>query len=337
MKLRISILVLFLLLAAYTFKSFTPPILASNSIADLTGVSINGDRQYLLLRGRDRSAPVLLFVHGGPGMPAMYLAHDFQRQLERHFVVVHWDQRGAGKSYKKAQDVGSLRISTLLEDMDLVVDALRQRLGQERLWIVGHSHGSYLGALYAGRHPEKVRAFVGVGQVANARDSRTLQLQEAFLRPKLAELGFAPDLPIHAGNVETLLFEAGAEIHGATSFTPLLTSGLVATEYSLFDALNIARGSQLSSRHMVYDLPTDLVADQPAIGVPVAIVMGEHDYVTPHALAREYFDQLQAPDKEWFVVADTAHFPHFENPAEFTRLLLDLKVRWQQDPEIPAG
>ena len=84
-----------LLLAAVTtarwFVSFTPPILGANAIASLEAVDINGDRQYLLIRGKDKTTPVLLFLHGGPGMPAMYLGHRFQRPLEKDFVVVHWD------------------------------------------------------------------------------------------------------------------------------------------------------------------------------------------------------------------------------------------------------
>jgi hypothetical protein len=64
------------LVFAYSVKSFTPPIFARDSIAELMAIDVNGDEQHLLIRGTDRSLPVLPFVHGGPGMPAMYLAHE---------------------------------------------------------------------------------------------------------------------------------------------------------------------------------------------------------------------------------------------------------------------
>ena len=101
------------LVFAYSVKSFTPPIFDQNSIAELGAIDVNGDEQLLLIRGIDRDHPVLLFVHGGPGMPAMYLAHDFQRELEGHFVVVHWDQRSSGKSFKANAQPDQLSTSRL--------------------------------------------------------------------------------------------------------------------------------------------------------------------------------------------------------------------------------
>ena len=151
---RIALLALgtlLVLLVAYSVKSFTPPILEEDSIAELRAIDVNGDEQYVLVRGHDKSLPVLLFLHGGPGMPAMYLAHDFQRELEAEFVVVHWDQRASGKSFKAGANPDKLSTSQLLSDLDVVVNFLRDRLETERIWLVGHSHGSYLGVLYARR------------------------------------------------------------------------------------------------------------------------------------------------------------------------------------------
>ena len=106
-----------LLILVYAFKAFTVPILEKGSVATLQGIAVNGDRQYLLTRGRNRENPVLLFVHGGPGMPAMFLAHSFQRELERDFVMVHWDQRAAGKSFATGTDPSTISTSQYLDDL----------------------------------------------------------------------------------------------------------------------------------------------------------------------------------------------------------------------------
>lgn len=319
-----------LLAAVYTYKSFTMPIFARESIADLFELDVNGDAQYLLVRGVDREQPVMLFVHGGPGMPAMFLAHDFQRGLEKEFVVVHWDQRASGKSFKGTADQAQLSISLLLSDMDVVVDYLRESLGANKLWIVGHSHGSYLGALYARRHREKVCAFVGTGQVADESGSgRTRAVQEEFLRGRLEDLDLAPDTLIDDSNLEELLFLTGSELYGETSFSPLLMSGLMAPEYSLFDALNIASGSSFSSQSMIYDMPRNLPASEWQFDVPVAMIMGRHDMVTPTQLSREYYDRIEAPAKVWYEFDETSHFPHFEQPRKFTKTLAELKSRWR--------
>jgi pimeloyl-ACP methyl ester carboxylesterase len=322
-----------MLVFAYSVKSFTPPIFAKDSIAELVALDVNGDEQYLLIRGKDRNLPVLLFVHGGPGMPAMYLAHEFQRELEGHFVVVHWDQRASGKSFKADADPDQLSTSRLLGDMDVVVDLLRDKFGVDRLWIVGHSHGSYLGVLYARRQEDKVCAFVGIGQVTN--DSPTgpvFSIQRQFLENRREELGLEPGATIDNSNLEYLLFKSGSELYGETSFAPLLLSGLMASEYSLFDSLNIAKGSSFSSRHMRYDMPRDLSANEWQFKVPVALIMGRHDMVTPTQLTREYFDRIDAPLKAWYEFEESAHFPHFEQPDQFTAALSELRESWGECP-----
>jgi pimeloyl-ACP methyl ester carboxylesterase len=323
-----------LIVFAYSVKSFTPPIFATNAIAELTTLSVNGDEQYVLIRGADRSMPVLLFLHGGPGMPAMYLAHDFQRDLEKHFVVVHWDQRGSGKSYKHDADPGRLSTRQLLSDTDVVVDFLRDRLDADRLWIVGHSHGAYLGVLYARREAGKVCAYVGIGQVTDdSRSGPVFSLQRSFLERRREELGLEPGDVIDGTNLEDLLFRSGSELYGETSFTPLLLSGLLATEYSLRDSLNVAKGSSFSSRNMRYDMPRDLLADEWQFDIPVALIMGRHDMVTPTRLARYYFDRLEAPLKTWYELQEAAHFPHFEQPQQFTATLLELRQDWGDCPQ----
>ncbi len=324
---------LLLLAFAYSIKSFTPPIFHEDSIAELRALDVNGDTQYVLVRGANKRLPVLLFIHGGPGMPAMYLAHDFQRELEAQFVVVHWDQRASGKSFKADADPGRLSTSLLLDDMDVVVDYLRDELGSDRLWIVGHSHGSYLGVLYARRNEAKVCAFVGIGQVSNnSPTGPVFSLQTKFLENRRAELGLDADTAIDATNLEDLLFRSGSELHGETSFVPLLLSGLMATEYSLSDSLNVAKGSSFSSRHMKFDMPRDLLASEWRFDVPVALIMGRHDMVTPTQLAREYFDRIEAPVKAWFEFQESAHFPHFEKPGQFTGAMSQLKASWGDCP-----
>jgi len=124
-------------------------------------------------------AAVCLFLHGGPGMPSMYLAHAFQRPLEEDFIVVHWDRRGAGKSFGSGISKDSIRVSQELSDTAELVEALRQRFRQQKVWLVGHSYGSYLGILAARRFPERLFGYVGIGQVA-ASPEREHEVQDFF-------------------------------------------------------------------------------------------------------------------------------------------------------------
>jgi hypothetical protein len=94
---------------------FTFPILRGGSIASLEQVVLNGVPQWILIRGR-RVKPIVLFLHGGPGMPSMFLAHAFQHSLERDFLVVHWDRRGAGKTYPTTTNPALVRTSQEVAD-----------------------------------------------------------------------------------------------------------------------------------------------------------------------------------------------------------------------------
>jgi pimeloyl-ACP methyl ester carboxylesterase len=308
-----------------TFKSYTDPIFAPHAVARLERVDVDGDAQSLLIRGRDRDAPVLLFLHGGPGMPAMYLAHAFQRPLEEDFVVVQWDQRGAGKSYRDDVDPAEMKISRLLADAEIVIEHLRDEFGVDDVYVVGHSHGSYLGALLTRERPDLVRAFVGVGQVVDSQRSRALQ--DAFFEERRAELGVAEDVSWSEAGRENLLFASGSEIYGETSFLPLVLTGVMAPEYSLFDVLHVQPGSAFASEHMAYDVIGGSLWDEvAAFDAPYYLIQGRRDMVTPTALALDYFDRVSAPRKDSFVIDAASHFPFFERPDAFAAAMRAIKA-----------
>jgi pimeloyl-ACP methyl ester carboxylesterase len=99
-------------------------------------------------------------------MPTMYLAHDFQRELESNFTVVQWDRRGAGKSFVPRMSREGMTVSHEISDTVKLIDQLRARLHQPKVYLVGFSYGTYLGILVAQRTPERLYAYVGIGQLA---------------------------------------------------------------------------------------------------------------------------------------------------------------------------
>src|SRR5215469_415480 len=136
---------------------------------------LDGTKLYLLTRGADRSAPVLLWLHGGPGGAERPLFRYFNSELENHFVVVYWDQRGAGSSFDPKADPHRLTIARHVADLDAVVDHLRHSLVQDKIILIGHSWGAALSLLYARAHPDKVSAFIGVNPVISTREGQQAQ------------------------------------------------------------------------------------------------------------------------------------------------------------------
>ncbi len=318
------IMAIVLLLATWWFwPERTPKIRAVKyqSVAIINYIKIGGLEQCVLIRSEDINNPILLFLHGGPGMPMMYMAHEFQRPLEKDFTVVQWDRRGAGKTYSRnIPSTESINVRQIINDTYELIDTLRNKFNKKDIILAGHSFGSYLGSIMVNERPELFSTYVSIGQVVDSEKS--MDLQEAFIREQAAKNGRTdiiealdqPDKP----NFENWLFEFGGELKNSTSFFPLIWSGMQAPEYSLPEVLDVANASSFSSSNMKYNVLSSSIYHEVTIyRVPVYFFVGRSDYTTPHKLIAEYYDKVQAPEKELVYFENSAHFPFFEEPAKF--------------------
>ena len=317
----VAVLVFAFYIAFVAMRGNTPAIPGDRSIASLEEIELGGVPQWVLIRGHDANKPVILFLHGGPGMPAMYLAHEFQRAMERDFVMVHWDRRGAGKSFASG---GELSVSQTIADATELASLLQERFAGERIYLLGHSWGSYLGLLVARERPDLFRAFIGTGQVAGSKEE-VRNVRRLFAE---AVEGVAPQQDL----TEDDLFRLGGELYGETSFWPILATGLRAPEYTFFDALNVGKGSSRVANNMAYDvdvLPHE--GEVSAVDVPVFFLLGRNDYNTPSLLASEYLKRLESPMKAELWFEKSAHFPFWEEPEAFHEALLWIDATVRQD------
>jgi pimeloyl-ACP methyl ester carboxylesterase len=149
-------------------------IVSHNGVGESLALNINGTKQWISVRGRDRRNPILLVLHGGPGSPEMPEDYTFQSPWEDCFTVVEWDQRGTGKTYA-ANDLQALASTMTPEQMTAdaveLIRQLRERYHKQKIFLLGHSWGSLLGVRVAQEHPKWLYAYVGVGQVVNDRRS----------------------------------------------------------------------------------------------------------------------------------------------------------------------
>ncbi len=114
-----------------------------NSIAQKCFVKINGVKMGMIIKGKDISNPVLLFAHGGPGMPEYFLTENYPIGLEDYFTVVYWDQRGAGLSYSSNVDKNTITVDQYINDTIAVTNYLRERFRQDKVYLMAHSWGTY--------------------------------------------------------------------------------------------------------------------------------------------------------------------------------------------------
>lgn len=307
---------------------------------ELEAIELNGTRQWIGLAGRERKAPVLLFLHGGPGMPEIAaMRRHFPPVLQERFTIVGWDQRGAGKSFRAAAGV-HLSLDLMLGDLLALVDLLRARFAQERIFIVGHSWGSILGALFASSHHERVAAYVGIGQVVNGieneQESYRWALEQARSRGKAAAIrgleaiaSYGED-PLAGDWLRNLRAERKwlSAMGGGTGHDPafngrFIRGMLMYSGYSLADKVNCVRGGFGSIRQLWPEIMAlDLLKTAPRIDAPVALFSGRYDYNTPLPLAEAYLAALAAPRKELVVFEESAHSPCYEEPERFAAELV---------------
>lgn len=341
----VVILIVFIIGIIWLIPAYTKPFkdrhgkILKGSIASLEKVKLGGKDQWILLRGVDVSKPVLLFLHGGPGTADMTFLRKPMQELEKHFVLVMWDQRGAGKSYAAIDPESSMTISQILSDANELTRLLCKRFHQEKIFLVGHSWGSVLGVLSVRNYPGLYYAYVGIGQISNMRENERLSyewtLEEAHKAndrqavKKLIQMGKPPyrgDWQKKFMDQRRLLGKYRGEFYGSSMGAfPVVVGGLIrATEYSWTDKVNFFRGILRSVRLIWPELMTiDLMEMAPRLKVPVYFALGKHDHEAPFTLAKQYFKMLEAPHKELIWFENSAHMPQLEENEKFTDLLIN--------------
>ena len=329
----------------FACASTTPPIVDQAGVQVETGIAmfekvmLGGVEQTILIRAHDPANPVLLFLHGGPGSPETPLVVHFNQELEKHFVVVNWDQRGAGKSFSKKIPEESFTIDKFAEDTHQLVTWLKQKYDQEKIFLVGHSWGSGLGMYVVEQYPEDFHAYVGTGQIVDLRRNEQLSYEFVLEHARQADhekavkqlekIGYPENGEYKDGLKGTMtqrkwLTIFGGFLYGESSMKPVFQVYSRSPEYTFFDMIRFLKGSRRSLQLLLDEiLEINLIEQVPAVQVPVYFVIGRHDYTTPFVLAEEYFDQLQAPYKEFIWFEKSAHSPPFEEPDKFHRLMIE--------------
>jgi proline iminopeptidase len=141
-------------------------IVTPDGVERLEKLRIGGIDQWASIRGTDKRNPVILLIHGGPGYISMPMSWWFTRGWEEYFTVVQWDQRGAGKTYllnDPSKIAPTLTPERMIADTEEIAAWARKEFGKDKIFVLGHSWGSYLGLELAKRHPDWLHAYIGVG------------------------------------------------------------------------------------------------------------------------------------------------------------------------------
>lgn len=348
----LSILLLFVLLMI-VLKSLstgkTKPFTNSkgkleNSIAKITKKNIGGIKQSLIIRGENIENPVLLFLHGGPGTSEYSLFKYLNLNIEDIFTVCYWEQRGAGMSYSKDINKETMNLEQMISDTIAVTDYLRYKFNKKKIYIMGHSWGTFLGSYAVNRRPDLYHSYIGIGQVGDIavseeeitefimstaskrNDLKAIKRMDFFLKNNV---DLSQSLRYQITKSRYVTKYNGGLLYKSSSNMTIYIAFLLCREYTIKDKINIIFGSKFSIENLFkYCFEKNLSETVTEQKIPIYIMNGVHDYQTTYNQAKVYFDNLIAPEKKFYTFENSAHSPLFEEQEKFKNILINdiLKV-----------
>lgn len=307
-------------------------------------VDLNGFKQKIHIKG-DPEKPILLFIHGGPGVANRHMCTVYNQDLLDTFMVVGWDQRGTGGSYWGC-DPSTLSIKQLTDDAGALVEYLCKKYNKEKIFAIGGSWGSLLGTKLAYTYPEHLYAFVGFGQFVDGELNEKLSYEFALAEAKkandkesvdkLVKLG-PPVMAVYKGGYDGMLIQREvmnkyggySKKNQSKSYTGGLAKAyLFSGEYSLADAYGVLKGNRMILDKMWPEIGyVKLQNECTKFKIPYLIFDGVLDKNTPADLVQDYFDKIEAPYKEleWF--KESGHNPLIDEPEKFKSLLKDRLIK----------
>lgn len=307
-----------------------------NSIAEKVFVDINGFRQGMFIKGKDTANPVLLYLHGG--MPDYFLTRDYPIALENYFTVIWWDQRGSGLSFSPDIPPESMTAEQFISDIFEVTNYLRRRFNKDKIYLMGHSGGTFIGIRAAAREPELYFAYIGVEQISYQLKSEALAYEYMLKQFKengntamvrkleaapVSMIGGIPDAYLSVRDEAMHTLGVGTIRDMKSVFSGLFVPSLQFREYTLGEKINLWRGKIRAGVGSLWSemKGTDLTNTVTELGLPVYFFHGKYDYTVSYTEARSYFDRLKAPMKGFYTFQQSAHSPIFEEPERTLKIL----------------
>lgn len=308
-----------------------------NGIQENIYVEIGGVEQYLQIRGENKDNPVILWLHGGPGFPLTYLSSCYQKGLEADYTIVCWEQRGCGRTYYQNRDNGELTTERLVTDMEELVDYLCERFEKDKIVIMGQSWGTVLGMEYISKNPQKVAAYIGIGQVIDFKQGKIYAAQTAMQKSSDKDAVLLENYiqsfqktecmdELNVKELEQMILLSLKYLKGNGELSSMKQMFLAVTspEFSwkdlkwflaASDSENIINCQKELVEYMYFDFNAENITNEHY--VPICFIQGENDWITPTDMVRSYYDTLSTSSKEFVVIDNAGHTPFLDNPEQF--------------------
>lgn len=326
-------------------------VIPDGGIDSVEKVTLGGVDQAVLIQAMDPSKPVLLFIHGGPCMPVPgvvsrgqdYAVSIATKELVKHFVVVFWDQRGAGKSFSKKTPAKTIRVEQFISDCKELIDLLTFRFRKKKVYLAGHSWGSIIGLSIASNYPEKLHAYVGISQILNWTDNDKrcfdwlkIKAQTAYDQKtlkKLEVLGQPPYVKTvkQWTDFRQLLLKYNSMIYETDEIKhPGMVGGLKlflrSSDYTFKDIFDTFYSAYklTYTKELVEDFAKIDLDKLDSLDVPVYFLHGKQDFHVSGEPVETFFKQLNAPaGKEMVWYENSSHMFHPEDAKKIEGFIIN--------------
>ena len=300
-------------------------------------VKINGIAHYLLHYKTEKDAPVLIFIHGGPGQSEAMIAYIVEEYASRNYNIVYYDQRGAGKTYLKNKK-SKPDTEILKQDLLEIVLYVKKQYRKDKVGIIGHSWGSVLGSMIALEHPEHTLCYIGCGQVVNLMENERVGYNKLKVaieqsgnmrdKKKLEKIGEYPSTETFdmktfqkMGKVRNLQ----GKYHLAATFDKNMIKMFSKSPImGIMDIIPFLTSMMVNMQVMKELMSFDLRSKGEEYHVPVYYVLGENDQQTPVELSRTYFDEITAPDKKLYLIKNAGHLTMIDNVDDYRAAVCEI-------------
>jgi pimeloyl-ACP methyl ester carboxylesterase len=291
-------------------------VAAQTAIDKNESIVIGGIKQFITVKTKDSSKPLLLFLHGGPGGSVLGYADKFTNKLQEHFVVVQWDQRETGKTLALNASSQPLTLALFKNDTHALIDSLLRRFKKPKLYLAAHSWGTVLGFYIADQYPELLYAYLPISPVINQLESERIILDimkvNASKERNADEIKELADIRIPFENGMQLYYHRKWLLHfnhnlsGAKKFTKDFALTWASTWLPVW-----TEASKLNLNESI-----------PSLKCPVYFFIGRKDYQTNFKICESYYQKLNAPKKEIFWFENTGHSIPAGEPAQLQSIII---------------
>lgn len=298
-------------------------------------IIINGSKQWISISCEDHSSdkPVVLFLHGGPGSANISLLNHISPELYEHAIIVNWDQRNAGKSFRVFQSSHNLNLEQIIDDAHELTQYLKKKFDVERISLLGFSAGTALGIMLIDRYPDDYDLFISVAQMVDGQRGEQISLDftleqarkrndfEAIRELEKVKFDFSKPHEI-LKNTQTqrkYLLRYGGVYHNYDSYGHEAKSLWTSWEYSFIEFLFWPLASSKSLNAMWHEIVLLKIADiVPRVETPIVFFCGEFDMNNPTELVEEYYENIIAPrGKDIVIFKNSAHGIFWDEPERF--------------------